>query len=106
MLSQFTRQQQSDSSLDLSGADSRPLVVRSQSRSFRSNSFKDIVDERVHDRHSLGRDTGVGVDLFQDFVDVDGEGFFPLGSSDLLLVRRGGLFDSFFGTFGGSHFSF
>ena len=106
VLSQFTRQQQSNGSLDFSGRDGGSFVVRGQSRSFRSNSFEDVVDKRVHDGHSLGGDTSIGVDLFQDFVDVDGKGFLPLWSSDLLLVRRGSLLDSFFRTFGGSHFGF
>ena len=33
--------------------------------------LEDVVDERVEDRHGLGRDAGVGVHLLEDLVDVD-----------------------------------
>ena len=36
------------------------------------NTLEDIVDERIHDAHSLAGDTSVGMDLLQDLVDVDG----------------------------------
>ena len=36
-----------------------------------SHLLEDVVDERVEDRHGLGRDAGVGVHLLQDLVDVD-----------------------------------
>ena len=75
-----------------------------QSRSFGGNSFEDIVDETVHDGHGLRRDTGVWVDLFEDFVDVDGEGLLSLCSSRLLLVGWGGFLDRLFGAFGWCHF--
>ena len=50
---QFTRQQKSDSSLDFPGGNGGPLVVVGQAGSFSSDTFKDIVDERVHDAHGL-----------------------------------------------------
>ena len=103
VLGQFTWKQQPDGGLDFSRADGAPLVVMGQSGSFGGNSFEDVVDEAVHDGHGFGGDAGVWVDLFQDFVDVDGEGFFPLGSSGFLLVGWGGLLDSFFRTFGWCH---
>ncbi|KAH0559093.1 hypothetical protein KQX54_000895 [Cotesia glomerata] len=37
----------------------------SESGSFSSDTFEDIVDEAVHDAHGLGGNTGVRVDLFQ-----------------------------------------
>ena len=49
MFGQFTGQQKPDSGLDFPGGNGRPLVVMSQSESFGSNPFKDIVDERIHD---------------------------------------------------------
>ena len=58
--------------MDLPGGDGGPLVVVSQTGSFSGDAFENIVDERVHDTHGLGGDTGIGVDLFQDFVDIDG----------------------------------
>ncbi|CAG5092678.1 Similar to Histone H2A (Platynereis dumerilii) [Cotesia congregata] len=36
----------------------------SESGSFSSNTFEDIVDKAVHDAHGLGGNTGVRVDLF------------------------------------------
>jgi hypothetical protein len=33
------------------------------------------MNERVHDVHGFLGDSDVWVDLFKDFVDVDGEGF-------------------------------
>ena len=77
MLGQFTREEEPDSSLDLPGGDGGPLVVVGQTGSFSSDTFKDIVDERVHDAHSLGGDTSVGMDLLQHLVDVDSVGFLP-----------------------------
>ena len=44
------------------------LVLLSHSS---SHLLEDVVDERVEDRHGLGRDAGVGVHLLQDLVDVD-----------------------------------
>ena len=72
MFGQFTGQQKPDGSLDLPGGDGGSLVVVSKTGSFSSDTFEDIVDEGVHDAHGLGGDTSVGVDLFQDLVDVDG----------------------------------
>ena len=55
--------------------------------------LEDVVDERVEDRHGLGRDAGVGVHLLQDLVDVDGVGLLPPLLA-LLLVTLG---DGFLG---------
>ena len=59
----------------------------SQTRSFTGNSLEDIVDERVHDAHSLAGDTSIGVDLLQNFVDVNSIAFFTFASS--LLATQG-----------------
>ncbi len=73
----FTRQQETNCSLDFPASDGGSLVVVSEARRFCSNSLEDVVHEWVHDRHSLAGDTSVGMDLFQNFVDVDSEGFLP-----------------------------
>ena len=96
MLGEFTWEEKPDSSLDLAGGDGGPLVVVSQSRSFSSDTFEDVVDERVHDAHGFGGNASIRVDLFEHFVDVDGKGFLPLDSPLLLVSRRSGLLDSFF----------
>ena len=62
MLCQFTRQHKTDSSLDFPGRQSGLLVVCCQLSSFRGDTFEDVVDERVHDRHTLLRDTCIRVD--------------------------------------------
>merc|ERR1712018_880211 len=59
---QFTGEEKPDSGLDLPGGDGGPLVVVGQAGSFSSDTFKDIVDEGVHDAHGLGGDTGIGVE--------------------------------------------
>ena len=92
MFGQFTGQQKPDGSLDLPGGDGGSLVVVSKTGSFSSDTFEDIIDEGVHDAHGLGGDTSVGVDLFQDLVDVDGVRF---------LTFLGALLATSWGRFGG-----
>lgn len=78
VLGQLTGQEQADSGLDLSGRDGLALVVVSEARSLSCDPLEDIVDEGVHDRHALGADSSVRVDLLQHLVDVDRVGFLPL----------------------------
>ena len=96
MLGQFTRKHQTNSGLDLPGAQGSLLVVSGQLSSLRRNTFKDIINEGVHDGHTLLGDTSVGMDLFEDLVDVGRVGFDTLLGT--LLVGGGG----FFGCLGGS----
>ena len=77
MLGEFTREEEPDSGLDFTGGDGGPLVVVSKTASLSSDALEQIVDKGVHDAHGLGGDTGVGVHLLQDLVDVDGIGFLP-----------------------------
>ena len=100
MFGQFTREEEPDSSLDLPGGDGGPLVIVGQAGSFSSDTLKDIVDKRVHDAHGLGGDTSVGVDLFQDLVDVDGVGLLALVTAFLSVLgdSLGGL-SRFLGSF-------
>ena len=84
VLSQFTGEEESDSSLDLPRGDGGPLVVVGETGSLGGDSLEDVVDKAVHDRHSFAADTGVRVDLFQHLVDVDAVTFLPPLS--LLLV--------------------
>ena len=105
MLGQFTREEETDSCLDLPGGDGGALVVVCKARGFGCNAFEDVIHERVHDGHSLGGDTSVGVDLLEHLVDVDAVGFLP--PALLLLVSLGngllglaGLLGSFTGGFG------
>ena len=78
VLGKLTRQQETNSSLDLATGDGGTLVVVGQSGSFSGDSLKDIVDKAVHDRHGLAADASVRVHLFQHLVDVDSVAFLPL----------------------------
>ena len=100
MLGEFTREHESDSSLDFSGRKGGLLVVSSKASSFRSNAFKDIIDEVVHDGHALLGNTSIRVDLLQDFVNVGAVGFSALLA--LGLGAFGGLSRSLGRLLGGS----
>ena len=78
MLGELTGEEEPDGGLDLAGGDSGSLVVVRKLGSLGGDPLEDVIDEGVHDAHGLGRDSGVGMNLLQDFVDVDGVGFFPL----------------------------
>ena len=88
VLGELTREEESDSSLDLARGDGGPLVVVSESAGLSSDPLEQIVDERVHDAHGLGGDASVRVDLLQHLVDVDGVGLLP-SLLLLLLVSLG-----------------
>ena len=92
MLCQLSREQESDCGLDLPGGDGGPLVVVREPGSLGGDPLKDVIHERVHDGHGLGRDAGVGMHLLQDLVNVDGVGLLPapLGAALLPLVARRG----------------
>ena len=89
VLGKLTGEEQPDSGLDLARGDGGPLVVVSQTGGLGGDPLEQIVDERVHDAHGLGGDTGVRVDLLQHLVDVDGIGLLPL----LLLLLLVSLLD-------------
>ena len=91
VLSQLSGKEKSDSRLNLPRGDGRPLVVVSETGSFGSDPFEDIVNEGVHDAHGLGRDTGVRVDLLQHLVDVDSVRFLSLLLLFLVAGGTGGL---------------
>ena len=91
MLGQFSGEEKPDSRLDLPGSNGRPLVVVSETGGLGSDSFEDVVDERVHDAHGLGRDAGVRVHLLQHLVDVDGVRFLSLLFLFLVSGCTGGL---------------
>ena len=78
VLGELTGQQETDSGLDLPAGDGRLLVVVGESGGLVSDALEDVVDKAVHDAHGLAGDTGVGVDLLQNLVDVDSVAFLPL----------------------------
>ena len=91
MLGELSGQEEPDSSLDFSGGDGGPLVVVSELAGLGGNPLEEVVDEGVHDAHGLGGDTGVGVHLLEDLVDVDGIGLLPLALPLLLVALGDGL---------------
>ena len=76
---QFTSKEEPDGGLNLPRGDGGPLVAIGQLGSLSSDTLKQIINKGVHGAHSLGGDTGAGVDLLQHLIDVNGKG--------LLLVR-------------------
>ena len=70
VLGKLTRKDQTAGSMDGPRRDCLLLVVGRETRSFTSDTLKEIVDERVHDGHGLLGDTNIGVNLLQHFVDV------------------------------------
>ena len=100
MLGKFTGKEQPDGSLDFPRGDGAPLVVVSEARSFTGDSFKDIVHERVHDGHSLGGYTGIGVHLLEHLVDVDSVRLTPLLPA-FLAITLGDRFLGLSGLLGG-----
>ena len=108
VLGQLTGEQEPDGGLDLPGGDGRPLVVVGEPGGLGGDALKDVVDERVHDGHCLGRDPSVRVNLLQhlnatmsrsfkkdshNLVDVDGIRLGPL--LPLLFVPLGDCLSSF-----------
>ena len=88
MLGKFSREHETDRSLDLTATESGLLVVGGKLSSFIGNALKDIVDEGVHDGHALLGDTSVRVDLLENLVDV---GRVSLSALLRLLGSSGGL---------------
>ena len=80
VLGELTGEEEADGSLDLAGGEGVLFVVADETGRLRGDLLEDVVDERVHDAHGSLGDTGLGVHLLEDTVDVDGEG---LGSSSL-----------------------
>ena len=78
MLGQFPRQQKPHCCLYFAAGDGGAFVVVSEAARLCSYALENVIDEAVHDAHGLRRDTGVWVDLLQNFVDVDGIAFLPL----------------------------
>ena len=60
-----------DGSLDVGGGKSDLLLVSGELGGLNSDSLEDIVDERVHDSHTLLGDSDVTVDVLENSVDVD-----------------------------------
>ena len=101
VLGKLSGKDETNSSLNFTRSDSGLLVVASEFGGLDGDLLEDVVDERVHDGHSLGGDTSIGVDLLEDLVDVDlvSLGFGLLASGRLSGSLLGGGLSTF-----GNHF--
>ena len=81
VLGELTRKSKSDSGLNLSAGQGLLLVVSGEFTGLGAYTLEDVVDERVHDRHSALGDTGLGVNLLQHTVDVRGVGLLALSTT-------------------------
>ena len=81
VLGELTGKGKSDGGLNLSAGQGLLLVVSCELSGLSAYSLEDVVDERVHDRHTSLGDTGLGVYLLQHTVDVCGVGFLALSSA-------------------------
>ena len=88
---QLSGKDELDCWLDFPWWESSSLVESNQLWSFSGDSVEGVVDEWVHDVHGFLGDSNVGVDLLEDFVDVDGEGLDSSSSGFLVGVLGSGL---------------
>ena len=103
---QLAGQKETDGRLDFPGRDGRAFVVVGQTGRLSGDALENVVDEAVHDRHGFRGDSRVGVDLLQNFVDVNGVALLPLPLLLLIalgdvLLRLSGLFRCFSADFRG-----
>jgi len=86
VLGELSGQEEADGGLHLSAGEGVLLVVSDELGGLEGDLLEDVVDEGVHDAHGPLGDAGLGVDLLEHSVDVDGEGF----GSPLLVLLGGG----------------
>lgn len=86
VLGELSGQQQADGRLNLARSERLRVVVGGQFGGLGRDTLEKISNERVHDAHSLRRDTGIRVNLLEHLVDVDGVGLGALLLALLLVV--------------------
>ena len=96
VLGQLAGQEQTDGGLDFAGGDGGAAVVVGETGGLGGDALEDVVDEAVHDGHGLAGDAGVGVNLLQHLVHVDGVALLPALSA-LLASFAGDLGHGFLG---------
>ena len=90
MLGKLTGKHKSDSSLDLARGKRGLLVISSELSSLSGDTFEDIVDERVHDGHTLLANTGIGMNLLEHLLDVGAVRFGTFLAALLIAGLLGG----------------
>ena len=78
VLGKLTGEEETDGGLDFAGGDGGLGVVLGKLSGLTGDALEDVTNKGVHDEHGLGGDTGIGVHLLEDLVDVDGVGLLPL----------------------------
>ena len=68
---QFTGKKELHGSLDFPWTQGSSLIESHELAGFESDFIKGIIDEGVHDTHSLPWDTDLWVHLFQNLIDVE-----------------------------------
>ena len=97
MLGQFTGKHEANSSLDLAAAEGGLLVVSGELSGFSGDALENVINERIHNGHTLLGNTSIRVNLLQHTVDVGRVRFHAfLGSGG-----GGGLFGRFCRFLGG-----
>lgn len=81
MFGKFSWKQQTDRCLNFTRRYCGSFVLMSKSWGLSCNSFKQIVEKRIHDAHCLGWNTNIWMNLFKNFVDVWTIWFFAPSSS-------------------------
>ena len=100
---EFSGESELDSGLNFSGAHGVFLVISNKSGGFLRKSVEGVRNERVHDGHGFLGNASFRVNLLENFVNVDTEGFdSSFVSSDNSFLNN---FRSRSG-FLGSHFNF
>ena len=104
VLGQLSGEEKADCCLYFTAADGRFLVVLRQARCFGGDALEDVIDEAVHDWHRTTWDASVGMDLFENLVDVNAVALFPLPMPLLAATwtrSLGGLLGTFLGNLTG-----
>ena len=81
MLCEFSWKDKFARRLDVASRLGLFLDVLAETSSFRSNFFEGVVHKGVQDSHSFLGDANLRVNLLQNFVDVDVEGFISFAST-------------------------
>ena len=71
MVSEVSWEDELDGSLDVRGRKGDLLLVSGELGGLNSDSLEDVVDEGVHDSHTLLGDSDVSVDVLENSVDVN-----------------------------------
>ena len=78
VLGQFAGEEKAHGCLNFTAANGRLFVVLRKATCLGGNALEDVVHEAVHDGHGTAGDTGIGMDLLQDLVDVNAVTLLPL----------------------------